>query len=67
MKNDESSHELENNTNDFAIRMLYILRHTLFFDGGMISWIYLTDDEGDYETKKSKLWGSGKHRPPENF
>ena len=34
MKNDESSHELENNTNDFAIRMLYILRHTLFFEGG---------------------------------
>ena len=31
--NDESSHELENNTNDFAIRVVYILRHTIFAEG----------------------------------
>ena len=53
MKNNgESSHELENNTNDFAIRVVYILHHTLFFEGGLRSEIYLTDDDGDYETKK---------------
>ena len=38
--------------NDFAIRVVYILRHTLFFEGGLRSEIYLTDDDGDYETKK---------------
>ena len=34
MKNSyERSHELENNTNDFAIRVVYILRHTNFAEG----------------------------------
>ena len=62
MKNSyERSHELENNTNDFAIRVVYILRHTLFFEGGSRSEIYLTDDDGDYETKKQTLGG------PETF
>ena len=35
MKNDESSHELENNTNDFAIKdALYITSYTFFSMGG---------------------------------
>ena len=40
--NDESSHELENNTNDFAIRVVYILRHTIFAEGRSRSTFFLS-------------------------
>ena len=51
MKNSyERSHELENNTNGFAITS-----YTFFDGGGSRSEIYLTDDEGDYESQQDAV------------
>ena len=78
MKNSyERSHELENNTNDFAIRVVYILRHTIFAEGISRSTFFFNRANVDLDLKfilqmmkvimrqKKYIWGGSE--APQKF